>query len=124
MTNEAANTTPAGELPQARIIKPEGRTATVKLDWPVEFDGKIYEEITIRRLIGREVEEFLEAINTRKDGDPRSKPPMIDCPVEVYSEMDDDDRLRVEEAMLPFLPLRLQRMVASTPSTAGDTSAS
>jgi hypothetical protein len=29
---------------------------------------------------------------------------VLDFPREVYDAMDDDDRLRVEEAMLPFCP--------------------
>ena len=105
MTEEAAPE-------KAQIVSPKERTAVVPLDWPVEFGGQVYETITIRRVSAREVEEFIEAISTHKDGEPNVKAPMIDCPQEVYEAMDDDDRLRLEEALVPFLPRRLQQAAA------------
>ena len=98
--------------PEAKIISPKERSTSVALEWPVEFDGTTYESITIRRCSGKEVADFISAAAS---GDvTHLKAPMIDCPPEVYDSMDDDDRLRLEEALLPFLPLRLTKATGLT----------
>ena len=50
------------EIKKAKIVAPEGRSKTVDLDWPVEFDGAVWDKITVRRVTGREVEQFLRDI--------------------------------------------------------------
>lgn len=98
---------------EAKIVSPKERHLDVPLDWPIEFDGKIYGTIRVRRVTGLEVETFLKEIGALKGDAPMLKPPMIDCPIEVYEALDDDDRLRVEEAMVAFLPRRLTEVAAS-----------
>lgn len=97
---------------EAQIVSPKERSSTVPLEWPIEFDGKLYESITIRRCSGREVDQFIAAVTTAANG-ANLKTPMIDCPDEVWAVMDDDDRLRLEEAVLPFLPRRLAQAAES-----------
>lgn len=113
MTEAAANPEAPVELKEARIVSPKERHKDVPLDWPVEFDGKLYESVRIRRVTGREVETFLRTIGSLAPGEPAPPPPMVDCPAEVYDQLDDDDRLKVEEELLPFLPRRLLEVVES-----------
>ncbi len=109
-------------LNDAVIVSPKERSTTVALEWPVEFDGKVYDTITVRRCSGREVDLFVAAVAAAADG-VSVKTPMIDCPTEVYDAMDDDDRLRLEEAVLPFLPRRLARAAELAQGTSATTSA-
>jgi hypothetical protein len=98
---------------RARIISPKERSASVTLEWPVEFDGETYESITIRRITGRELEAYIETITAMPEGGLSPKSPMIDCPPEVYDALDADDRARLEAALFPFLPLSLRAAVES-----------
>lgn len=109
--------------PQARIVSPKPRSTTVTLDYPVEFGGQVYETITIKRVSGKEVDEFIQASSALKNDEPQPQLPVLDFPREVYDAMDDDDRLRVEEAMLPFLPRRLMLVGALARETSDATSA-
>lgn len=115
---EAANDAPK----LAKIITPKERHIDVPLEWPVEFDGQVYESVRIRRVTGREVEAFIHAATAAGENSPAPKPPMLDCPVEVYEALDDDDRLAVEEALTPFLPRRLKAVLALTLATTSTSS--
>lgn len=106
---------------EARIVSPKERSAIVPLEYPIEFDGVTYDTVTVRRVTAKEVSDFIDVVAKSEDG-ADVKAPMIDCPQEVYEAMDDDDRLRVEQALLPFLPLRLKQGVALTLATATPTS--
>ncbi|WP_274627564.1 phage tail assembly protein [Arvimicrobium flavum] len=108
--------------PEARIVSSKPRSMTVALDHPVEFDGTLYESVTIRRVTGKEVDEFIRASAGLKEGERQPQLPVLDFPREVYDEMDDDDRLRVEEALLPFLPRRLTLGAALVRETSATTS--
>lgn len=111
--SEAAEKKETGDVSSVRIVTPKARSAEVELDWPVEVDGILYDKITVRRVTGREVEKFIRDTMEAKDGE-RPQPPLIDCPLAVYEALDDDDRLKLEEAMLPFLPRRLLMLAEST----------
>lgn len=100
-------------IKEAKIVSTRERHLDVAIDWPIEFDGNTYETIRVRRVTGLEVETFLKEIGALKGDSPLLKPPMIDCPIEVYEALDDDDRLRVEQAMGAFLPRRLTEVAAS-----------
>ncbi|PZP57698.1 MAG: hypothetical protein DI604_34410, partial [Delftia acidovorans] len=115
---EAANETPG----VAKIVTPKERHIDVPLEWPIEFNGQIYESVRIRRVTGREVEAFIRGATAVGPNDPAPVPPMLDCPAEVYEALDDDDRMTVEEQMLPFLPRRLAAVLASTLATTNTTS--
>lgn len=95
------------EKGEAKIVSPKERTATITLDWPVEFDGKVYEALTIRRITGTEVELFMRKVAALEEDDLSLVPPGLECPEQVWRAVDDDDRVRIEQAMLPFLPRRL-----------------
>ena len=107
--------------PEAKIVSAKERSVTVQLDWPVEFDGVTYEAVTVRRVSGREVDAYVNALGASEGV--TVKPPMLDVPQEVYDAMDDDDRLAVEEALLPFLPRRFHAAAQSMAEAAASTAA-
>lgn len=111
---ETANKAATEEIPRAKIVSPKERSKTVPMDWPVEYDGKVWEEITVRRMTAREADDFGKAIIEQSEDDPRLMFPNVECPRAVYDEMDADDRHRVEEAALLFLPRRFRMLVDST----------
>lgn len=96
------------EKPVARIVTKLPREKVIPLEFPVEFDGKMIEAITVRRLSGSEVQAYIESVQV---GYRSTRVPTIDCPDEVFEAMDDDDRYTVEVAALDFLPRRLREQV-------------
>ncbi|RWM29396.1 phage tail assembly protein [Mesorhizobium sp.] len=104
----------------ARVVGGAPRETMVPLEFPVEFDDKTWTEIKVRRVSGKEVEEYMEALGRGE----QPMPPMFECPREVYDAMDDDDRLALDEAVIPFLPRRLKAAAEQGPPAAGLTSGS
>ena len=90
--------------PVARIVATEAREKMVPLQWPVEFDGKLWTEIRVHRVTGKEVAAYFTKM---KEGDSSAVAPMVDCPQEVWDAMDDDDQDVVDTAARPFWPRRL-----------------
>lgn len=91
--------------PVAKFIGDLPRDKIVPLEWPIEFDGKLYEAIRIRRVSAKEVRDYLEALRTSEAD---IMPPMIDCPLEVWSALDADDHDAVDQAAMEFTPKRLK----------------
>lgn len=91
--------TPAATAP--RFVSEVPRSKSVPLTWPVEYVGKTYEAITVRRLTGNEVAAFFESV---EGGDF----PMFDCPKAVIDALDADDSEAVNKAVLDFLPRALR----------------
>ena len=108
------------EAKTARVVGGAPREKMVTLEYPVEFDGKTWTEVRIRRVTGKEVEEYMEALGRNE----RPMPPMFDFPMEVYDAMDDDDRFAIDEAVAPFFPRRVRAAAEQNPPAAGLTSAS
>ncbi len=102
----------------ARIASEAPREKLVPLEYPVEFDDKTWTEVRIRRVTGKQVEEYMDALGRNE----RPMPPMFDFPIEVYDAMDDDDRFAIDEAVVPFLPRRLRVAAGQNPAAAGLTS--
>jgi hypothetical protein len=96
------------EMPSARIVSPKEREKMVPLEYPVEFDGKLWTEIKVRRVSAQEVADYLELLKSDQAFD---IPPMVECPIEVWNALDDDDQLAVDEAARPFTPRRLKAAV-------------
>lgn len=112
------------ETPVARIVSTKARDRMVEIDFPVEYDGKTYTEIRIRRISGKELQEFFTAM----DASIITIPPVVDCPTAVWEAMDADDQEKVEKEALDFFPRKLtafmqwvQQNSGSTPET-GDSS--
>lgn len=101
------------------------RSRTVPLQYPVEFDGKVYDSITVRRMTGSEVAEYISAMSVDiSEGTDRAWMPMFDVPREVYEALDDDDLQEVDKAVLDFLPRRLRPAGRQTPENGEGTSPS
>lgn len=101
---DAIETAAPAEKPVAKIVTTIPREKQIALTYPVEFDGQLYEIITIRRITGGEVADYVDRL---KEG-ARLMPPVVNCPVEVYEAMDADDQDMVDEAAMDFLPHRLK----------------
>lgn len=112
MTENAAATPiiesePAAEpapAPEPRYTSDALRSKFITLEWPVEFDGKVYHQIRVHRVTGKEMRDFMEKLRT---SDGAVMPPMIDCPLDVWEGMDADDQLAIDEAAAEFMPRRL-----------------
>lgn len=108
----------ADQVKAARVISTAEREKMVPLEFPVEFEDKTWTEVKIRRVSGKEVEQYMDALGRGE----RPIPPMFDFPLEVYEAMDDDDRFAIDEAVIPFLPRRLKAAAEQNPPAAGLTS--
>jgi len=91
----------AGDVPAA--VKPKAkhtreRSGTFTLEYPVEYDGKVYTTITVSRLTGTQLQAFFD--DERKD----KRLPIFDVPDEVLAELDADDDLKLQAFAAPFLP--------------------
>lgn len=105
---------------EARIVSDKPRSKDVPIDYPVEFDGKVWESIPMERSSGDQVAEYWEALREGKE----LVPVGIKVPIEVWRKMDDDDRWRVEGIYDDdFFPQRLKDMGARIQETIEDTPA-
>lgn len=76
----------------------------VKLEYPVEFDGRTYESITVRMLTVGEWRNFLDA--SPEFGSWLDVLPMFDVPKEVLDALMTTDGERVTDAADRFRPGR------------------
>lgn len=107
MAEEATKEEP-GAPPVARIINPQGRSKSVPLQFPVEFDGKVWDAIEVRRCTGAEIKAYFERMG---EGGAFALPPVVQCPMEVWDALDADDQFVVDEAAQAFMPRRLKAAV-------------
>jgi hypothetical protein len=91
--------------PVANFVGGPPREKMIPLEWPVDFDGKLWTEIRIRRASGNEVRDYLVALQA---SDADILPPMIDCPIEVWNALDADDHETIDLAAMEFTPKRLK----------------
>lgn len=103
-TDVVLNVPAAAETAVARIVSDKERARTIELEWPVEFEGVVYDTVTIRRLTTKEVVDFLATI----DGQAQVRWPMYDVPDAVLDALDDDDSFLLDEVVKGFLPRRFQ----------------
>lgn len=101
---------------EVRVIAPRKTEDFVQLDYPVTVDGELITQVRIRRVTGVQVAAFMAAIDDpvlRKE----LVPVVVDCPWSVWSQLDDDDALRIEKAAFDFLPQRLRELLGFSEST-------
>lgn len=116
MSDNIETETIATDTPMARIVGGPERSKAVPLTWPVEYDGKVYDSIAVRRMTGQEVRDLMQgAVAGELDF-----LPMVDCPREVYEALDDDDLAKVDAVIEDFLPLRLRAAVGQTLENGAD----
>lgn len=106
--------------PVTEFENADKRSKIVPLDWPFTLNGERWTAVTIGRVTGQEVDDYMDALSRGE----KVIPPMFAFPIEVYNGMDDDDRHRIDEAVIPFLPRRLRAAAEQAPAALEPTSAS
>jgi len=103
------------------------RSLTIRLAYPLGYDGREYRAITLRRPTSAEVGRFFEDLVVGADADEAG---LLFFPVfyaedgapvpnTVLANLDDDDRADVMGRVADFLPRRLQALRASDPPASG-----
>lgn len=81
------------------------RSRTLALKYPVEYDGQVYERITVSRMSAQQMSAFIEAI---AEGGDAPRLPMFDVPDEVVAALDSDDADELDDLVRDLLPRRLR----------------
>jgi Phage tail assembly chaperone proteins, E, or 41 or 14 len=111
MTDAAAlESAPAASFP---FIEAAKRFRKIPLDWPVTAGGKEYHEISLCRLTAAEVASFQDTLQGLPDDAKIKWPVYRDAdgsalPEGLLDALDDDDLLRIDEAVIDFLPRRFR----------------
>lgn len=105
--------------PPPTFLSKRNRFKTIKLEWPLEYDGKVYREVTIRRMTTEEVAAFVTA--AAEGGDPML--PMFDAPMAVIDNLDPDDAETVNNTVNDFLPRSLRVENGPSPNSGNTTQA-
>lgn len=98
----------------AAFIEPARRLKVVDLDFPVQHAGCIYSRIEVRRLTVSEVGAFVETMRAKEGSSEIVRWPMTfddagaPIPAAVLDGLDDDDALKIDEAIQDFLPRRFK----------------
>lgn len=117
MTENAVEKTETKEPISAYIENPAAREKLVQLQWPVRFGETLVTEIRVRRITGREVQDFFAKL---KDGG-SLMPPTVDCSIEVWDALDADDQAEVDREAADFFPRALKALLASSLPAGGAT---
>lgn len=112
--NEGAS----AEKPVAKFVGGRAREKVIPLEWPIEFNGVVYNEVTVRRCSGLEVSEYVMALATGND----ALFPGISFPMEVYNSLDADDFDKVDTVVKDFLPQSFRQMAEQAPEASDNTS--
>jgi hypothetical protein len=99
------------------FIHPASRRRAVKLAFPLEYDGREYREVHIRRPNVSEIAAWAESEGKTKlelyvdaGGEP--------IPASVFDGLDPDDDEEVTRQARDFLPRRLSQALFKTPASA------
>ncbi|MFC6777320.1 phage tail assembly protein [Methylobacterium gregans] len=120
----AADTPPveAALLPAApRFAGTRVRDRVVLLDWPIAYDGQVYDQITVHRPTTQDVADFVARVNAAPEN-ASVHFPMYDVPFAVLDALDPDDADAVNAAVADFCPAagagraRQPRPLAALPS--------
>lgn len=115
--NQEAAAPAAAEIKPATptFVNQKERFRKVPLEWPLEYDGKVYDSVTVRRMSAEDMRTFI----AMEDGSTIF--PMFDVPNAVIEALDPDDDVRVNEAVQDFLPRALRRAAEPTPPSSATT---
>lgn len=119
---QPAATPVADEPPMAKIVSTKEMERLVPLEWPIAFEGKLFDQVRVRRITGHQLQAYIEALGSSESKSP--PPPTIDCPQEVWDVMDADDMDAVGTASMDFMPRRMKAAADQTPSSGDGTSGS
>ena len=96
---------PAEAIAPPRFVSEQKRFRII----PLEYDGKVYDAITVRRMTAQEVADW--------QGSDERTLPMVEAPLAVIDALDADDALKVNEAINDFLPHVLREAIEPDPQT-------
>lgn len=99
---------PVAQKPAARLVAREGKVTEKKvpLEFPVEFDGVIYEDAVVRRLRGS---DFMELQGGKSPAEISSM--MTGLPAEVVDALDGEDFFNLFQACKDFFPRKLREQM-------------
>ncbi|WP_342361412.1 hypothetical protein [Terrarubrum flagellatum] len=114
------------EKPKARFVDAAKRVTTFALKWPIEFDGKIYEKVTITRPTKLQIDALMASSAEGKGFDSESLSPIMDVPYEVYEALDDEDGDPIDTLVGSFFERRVAalRALSEASPSSSDTSGS
>lgn len=104
--NDTAELTAVGA---ARIVGGPDRVETIPLTYPIEFNGRTWTEITLKRLTALDLKAHFNTPADQRVNDT----PWFDAPREVLAALDLDDEDRVMERADRFIPARFRVAPAS-----------
>lgn len=110
---------PAGKPAAPRLLG--NRSEVVPLQYPVEYDGRVWTAITVSRMTLAQIRDFIADI--ARDAD-KARLPMFDAPPEVMDSLDPDDDDLIGEVVERFMPRRLRPADGLTPDSGASTSPS
>jgi uncharacterized protein YciU (UPF0263 family) len=90
--------------PTARMVHP-GKD--VPLQFPVEFDGEVYETVHVRVCPAKEIRAYMVAAASVEDSE-SLVPIGADIPAEVWVALSMDDQDAISEVVDAFTPARLK----------------
>ncbi len=108
------------------------RFRAVPLEDPLEYDGKTYSAIVVRRLTARDVADFEEFLQARLKTEPNARirwPLYVDAngaliPDAVMDGLDADDKFELDKVAASFLPRQYRDAPATgTPQENGGSTA-
>ncbi len=102
---------PLPPLAAPRYVDESGRSEVVHLLYPIEYAGRIWAEITVRRPTAAMVRDWSRRVLAAKEAGVDTSdipPPVFDAPDAVVNFVDPDDDDRLEEVARRFLPRRFQ----------------
>ena len=107
----SSRTDPVTSSAPVYLDGPSARTKAIPLTWPFAIGDKEYRELRIRRITGHEAKEYFASVmSSLRHGTELMVFPGLDIGPEVWAAVDDDDVLRVEEAIEEFLPERFRSL--------------
>ncbi|THK38644.1 phage tail assembly protein [Ensifer sp. MPMI2T] len=119
--NKQAEAAQASKPAPPRLVGKEGkeRERVIPLEFSVEYDGKVYEELTVRRISGKDF-SAMSAFDGSKETTQLAAL-MTGAPVEVIEALDGDDFVELQEAVQAFLPRKLRQMAEQLSGTGPNT---
>lgn len=83
------------------------RSITIELGFPIEYDGKVYDKVTVTRPTIRQWRQYMSDVADAvkkggKDAEDLVNPPYLDVPAIVYNSLDFLDGTRVDAAIDGF----------------------
>ncbi|KAB0269073.1 phage tail assembly protein [Microvirga brassicacearum] len=118
MDNQEVNGAPALK-PAPKLLG--NRSKSVPLTYPVEYEGKVWHDITLTRMTASQVRDFMQDVVEHGEN---AHLPIFDAPKEVIDALDADDMAAVDRLLLDFLPQSLREAAERRPVSGETTSPS